>query len=332
MKKVLVTGAKGQLGHKIRQVLGDGSQESGNYANPPTPNYQLILTDSDNMDITDKLQVHKVIKLERPDFIIHGAAYTAVDKAEENVELCRKVNALGTKNIAECAKEFDVPVIYISTDYVFDGKKKSPYTETDPANPLSVYGATKFEGENFIREICDKYYIIRSAWIFGELPDGHPGTNFVETMIRLSKEKDSLNIVDDQIGSPTYTGDLVEIILRIIRSQDLGLRTQGLGLRASGLGFGNLPKSQILNPKSQVPYGLYHFSGTGKCSWYDFALAIFTQTKTNIDLKPITSDQYPQKAKRPVYSYLDKSKIENALNIKVRPWQEMLAEYVEKRK
>lgn len=204
-KKILVTGAKGQLGKKIHELLAT--------------DYKLILTDSDDMDITDKLKVHKVVKSESPDFIIHGAAYTQVDKAEENVELARKVNALGTKNIAEVAKEFDIPVIYISTDYVFDGKKNSPYTEEDQPNPLSIYGQTKYEGEQFIENICDKYYIIRSAWIFGELPKGHPGTNFVETMIRLAKEKDELNIVNDQIGSPTYTSDLVEVIGKIVSGQ-----------------------------------------------------------------------------------------------------------------
>lgn len=303
MKKVLVTGAKGQLGKKIIELMGT--------------DFHLVLTDADTMDITDKSQIQKVMRLERPDVIIHGAAYTAVDKAEENIELCRKVNALGTKNIAECAKEFDIPLIYISTDYVFDGKKKTPYSETDPANPLSVYGTTKLEGENFIKEICDKYYIIRSAWIFGELPEGHPGTNFVETMIRLSKEKDSLNIVNDQIGSPTYTGDLVEIIKLIVRSQELGVRR----LRQT-------PNAQL---QTTIPYGLYHFSGVGVCSWYDFAKEIFKQENIEIKLNPISSEQYPQKAKRPAYSYLDKAKIEKALGIKVRVWQEMLAEYLKNR-
>ncbi len=310
MKKVLVTGAKGQLGKKIIELMG--------------ADFDLVLTDADTMDITDKLKVHEVIKSESPNFIIHGAAYTAVDKAEENEELCRKINALGTKNIAETAREFDIPLIYISTDYVFDGKKNSPYIETDQPSPLSVYGMTKYEGENFIREICEKYYIIRSAWIFGELPENHPGTNFVETMLCLAKEHDSLNIVNDQIGSPTYTKDLVEIIRPIIRSWDLGLR-------ASETSQVLKHKSQDLNPKTQVPCGVYHMSGIGACSWYDFAKEIFRLENIKIKLNPITTDQYPQKAKRPACSYLDKSKIEKALNVKVRPWQEMLREYLESR-
>lgn len=283
--KILVTGAKGQLGKKIIEVLG--------------MDHDLILTDSDNMDITDESKVREVIGAEKPDIIIHGAAYTAVDKAEDNVDLCRKVNAFGTKNIATSAKEFDSLLIYISTDFVFDGKKKSPYTEEDSPHPLSVYGQTKLEGEEFIEAICDKYYIVRSAWIFGELPENHPGTNFVEAMLRLAHERDILTVVNDQIGSPTYTGDLVNL-------------------------FGNLIQKK-------PEFGTYHFSGSGACSWYDFAKEIFSQTKTDIELKPIPSDQYPQKATRPPYSYLDKTKIENALDIKVRPWQKMLQEYLEKR-
>lgn len=283
--KILVTGAKGQLGKKIIDILGR--------------DYQLILTDADNMDITEILAIRNVIEKEKPDYIIHAAAYTQVDKAEENVELCRKINSLGTKNIATVAGEYNIKLIYISTDFVFDGSKNLPYSETDIANPLSIYGLTKFEGEEFIREICSKYYIIRVAWLFGEMPDGHTGTNFVEVMLKLAKEKPFLNIVNDQIGSPTYTGDLVETI------------------------------SKIINQSPE--FGTYHFSGTGACSWYDFAKEIFRQTNTAIDLKPIASAKYPQKAQRPAYSYLDKSKIENALDIKVRPWQEMLAEYLKKR-
>ena len=152
-KKILVTGAKGQLGKKIIEILGK--------------NHQLILTDSDDMDITDEEKVREVVQSNNPDFIIHGAAFTQVDKAEEMVEICQKVNAFGTENLAKVAKEFEIPLIYISTDFVFDGKKTTPYTEDDIANPLSVYGQTKFEGEEFIRNICEKYYICRIAWLFG---------------------------------------------------------------------------------------------------------------------------------------------------------------------
>jgi len=283
--KILVTGAKGQLGKKIIDILGR--------------DYQLVLTDVDNMNITDIDAIKTVVEKEKPDYIIHAAAYTQVDKAEENIELCRKVNSLGTKNIAMIAQEYDITLIYISTDFVFDGSKNIPYSENDTANPLSVYGLTKFEGEEFIRDICSKYYIIRVAWLFGELPEGHPGTNFVEVMLKLAKEKPFLSVVNDQVGSPTYTGDLVETI------------------------------SKIINQSPE--FGTYHFSGTGEFSWYDFAKEIFRQTNTEVDLKPIASSEYPQKAKRPAYSYLNKTKIENALGIRVRPWQKMLEEYLKKR-
>jgi len=280
--KILITGAKGQLGKKISEILG--------------LQHQLFLTDSTNMDVTDIEMVRKVVGENKPEYIIHAAAYTQVDKAEENVELCRKINSLGTKNVAIVAKENDTKLIYISTDFVFDGLQKTPYTETDEAKPLSVYGLTKYEGEKFIQEICEKYFIIRVAWLFGELPEGYQGTNFVEVMLRLAREKGTVSVVNDQVGSPTYTGDLVEIIGGFIDK----------------------------NPE----YGIYHFSGSGACSWYAFAKEIFAQTNTAVNLLPIKSEQYPQKAKRPPYSYFDKTKIENILKIKVRPWQEMLGEYL----
>lgn len=313
--KILVTGAKGQLGYKIRLLLSS--------------DYRLVLTDAQEMDITDKNQVKKVIGAEKPDFIIHGAAYTKVDQAEDESEICRKINAEGTKNIAEVCKETGVTLLYISTDFVFDGmiseqsavsSQQNGYKENDQANPLSVYGKTKFEGEEHIRQICDKYYIIRVAWLFGELPEGHPGNNFVETMLRLAKDRPELNVVNDQIGSPTYTGDLVEAIKNIVGSQQ-----QIVAANSSS-------KPQTVNRKvTPVPYGTYHFSGDGACSWFDFAKEIFELTATDIKVKPITSDQFPQKAKRPTYSYLDKNKIEKELKFNVRSWEEMLKEYLAKR-
>ncbi len=334
---ILVTGAKGQLGKKIIELLGD--------------EYDLVLTDSEEMDITDKDKVFEVVGEVKPNFIIHGAAYTRVDDAEEKIDLCRKINAEGSKNVAMAAEENHTTMLYISTDFVFDGKPNpatgtqdlgsraqesiislrpktqdqkpipKPYIETDIPHPLSAYGQTKLEGENYVREICSKYYVLRTAWLFGELPEDHPGTNFVEAMLKLAEEKDSLSIVSDQIGSPTYTKDLVEAIDKIIGSLDLGSRAQESIINPR-------PKTQDLKP---VPYSTYHISGTGACSWFDFAKEIFEQTKTKIDIKPIASDQYPQKAKRPSYSYLDKSKIEKALDIKIRPWQEMLSDYLSNR-
>lgn len=327
MKKILITGAKGQLGKKIKELM--------------EKDFELVLTDSDDMDIINFEIVETVFQKEKPDFVIHGAAFTRVDDAEEKEELCRKINADGTKNIAEAAKANNTTVIYISTDYVFDGKKNTPYTEEDQTNPLSVYGRTKFEGEEFIREICERYYIIRSAWIFGELPENHPGTNFVETMLRLAKDRTELNIVDDQVGSPTYTGDLVNIIKEILiksEARNLNLETNQNDQKEINSNFELRPfdinsgRSELVEDRdSNFPFGTYHFSGEGECSWYDFAKEIFMQKKIEITLNPITSEQYPQKAKRPHYSYMSKEKIVKALGVKVRGWQEMLNEYLEKR-
>lgn len=283
MKKILVTGAKGQLGKKIIELMSN--------------NYDLILTDSDTMDITDMEQVTSVFAKEKPDYVIHAAAYTQVDKAEDNAEICHKVNTEGTKNVALACKEMGALLIYISTDYVFDGEKNAPYVETDSPKPLSVYGETKYQGEEEIRKACDQYYILRSSWIFGELPKNHPGTNFVETITKLSKEEKDLNIINDQIGSPTYTKDLVEIIEALI---------------------GQRPA-----------FGIYHVSGNGECSWYDFAKEIIRQTGSSKKIAPIKSLQYHQSAARPHYSYLSKEKIEKALSFKVRNWQSMLQEYLE---
>ena len=240
----------------------------------------------------------KIVRENSPDVIIHAAAYTKVDKAEEESGMCRKINALGTENVALAAKEAGATLIYISTDFVFGGEKRSPYAEIDKTDPLSVYGATKLEGEEFVREICEKHYIVRVAWLFGELPEDRPGTNFVEVMLKLAKERGALSVVNDQIGSPTYTGDLVGVMSKLI--------------------------------DAKPAFGIYHFSGAGECSWHDFAKEIFAATGTEVNLTPIAGDQYPQKAKRPAYSYLDKKKIEKALSIKARPWKEMLAEYLSK--
>ena len=284
MKKILVTGAHGQLGKKISDLLGE--------------KYDLILTDRESLDITDKLKVHKVLKVKSPDIIIHAAAYTQVDKAEKDKVLARKINATGTKNIAAAAVKYNIPLIYISTDYVFNGNRGKPYKEADRTHPLSVYGQTKLDGEAHIAKICKKYYIIRSSWIFGELPRGYQGSNFVETILRLAKDKKTLTIVDDQVGSPTYTKDLVKVM------------------------------EKFITKKSK--YGIYHFSGRGEASWFDFAKEIIRIKCKETRVLPIKTQEYPQAAQRPAYSYLDKTKIEKALDFKARSWKAMLKEYLEK--
>jgi dTDP-4-dehydrorhamnose reductase len=292
--KILITGAKGQLGKKLIETLSD---------------HELILTDSQEMDITDKSRVEEVIAKEQPDFIIHTAAYTAVDKAEEMKELCYKVNALGTKNLAEVAKENDTTLLYISTDYVFDGLGHTSLKETDPTSPVNYYGETKRDGEKFIEDICQKYYILRTAWLYGELPKDHPGSNFVETMLKLAKENPEVKVVNDQIGSPTYTKDLCNVIKSIVdRSSENGQRITD----------------------NVIPFGTYHVSGEGEASWYDFAKEIFTQTGTKVKLTPIPTSEFPRPAKRPAYSYLSKDKLK-AAGLPIRPWQEALTEYLKNR-
>lgn len=280
--KILITGAKGQLGYKIKELLAC--------------EHKSILTDRAEMDIADLKTVESVILETRPDFVIHTAAYTKVDQAEAEVDLCRKINIVGTKNIAWVCQKIGASLIYISTDYVFDGQKKSPYLESDKANPLNVYGQTKFEGEKIVATFVKNYYIIRTAWLFGESDPENPRPNFVQTMLQLASEKSVLKVVSDQIGSPTYTKDLTEAI------------------------------SQILIQKPVA--GIYHFSGEGECSWYDFAKEIFRLKSIDINLQPIASADYPQKAHRPRYSYLSKEKIQKELSVKVRNWRQMLSDYI----
>lgn len=289
--KILITGANGQLGKKLIEKL------SG---------YKLILTDSAEMDITNKKAVIDVTGKEKPDFIIHAAAYTRVDDAETNRDLCYKVNAFGTKNLAEVAQAQHTTLLYVSTDYVFPGTGHDPLGEDDKTDPVNYYGQTKLDGENFIRKICKKYYIIRTAWLYGELPKNHPGTNFVETMLKLAKEKPEVKVVADQIGSPTYTADLVDLIATLCS-----------------------PKTYHLSPKT-LPHGTYHFSGEGEASWHSFAKEIFRQAKINTKLTPITTAEFPRPAKRPAYSYLSKEKMKKA-GFPVRPWQVALTEYLAKR-
>lgn len=281
MTKILVTGSNGMLGQMLDEVLSE--------------NHKLTLTDKHNMDITDKDSVNKIISETDPDFVIHAAAFTAVDDAEDQRELCTEINVEGTRNVATAAANNNAGVIYISTDYVFDGKKESPYTEKDPTDPLSHYGKTKLEGEAIVGQLCKDHYILRVAWLFGE---NKQNKNFVETMIKLA-EKGPVKVINDQVGSPTYTKDLAEIIKKII--------------------------------EEKPDKGIYHFSGKGKATRFKFAQEIYKQANVKADLESIATKDFFAKAERPAYSYLDKSKIERDLKIKARPWQEMLRDYLQTR-
>lgn len=275
--KVLVTGVKGQLGYDVVNELEKRGMEA-------------VGVDIDEMDITDAASVDKVIKEAAPDAVIHCAAYTAVDAAEDNEELCRKVNAEGPQNIANVCKELDIKMIQISTDYVFDGEGTRPWEPDDERKPLSVYGQTKYEGELAVQNTLEKYFIVRIAWVFGI-----NGKNFVKTMLNLGKTHDHLTVVNDQYGSPTYTYDLARLLVDMVQTEK---------------------------------YGVYHATNEGICTWYEFACEIFRVAGLDVKVDPVTSDQYPAKAKRPSNSRMSKDKlVENGFE-KLPTWQDALERYI----
>lgn len=249
---VLVTGAKGMLGQDLCPILEDAG-------------YEVIETDREELDITDKKAVNKFITELKPELIIHCAAYTNVDKAEEDLETARLLNKTGAENIAEAAAKCDAVMIYISTDYVFNGTKQTPYLPTDTPDPINNYGLTKYEGEEAVKKHCTKYYIARTSWLYG-----HHGKNFVETMISL-KDKEELKVVDDQVGCPTWTVELSNGILKLLKQ----------------------------------PYGTYHVCGSGSTSWYGFAKEIYNKMNLNVNIKPCTTEEFPRPAQRPKYSVMD---------------------------
>ncbi|WP_349673711.1 dTDP-4-dehydrorhamnose reductase [Lacrimispora sp.] len=275
--KVLVTGVKGQLGYDVVNELKKRGHEA-------------VGVDIQEMDITDEESVNRVIREAAPDAVIHCAAYTAVDAAEDNVELCRAVNARGTGNIARVCKALDIRMMYISTDYVFNGLGTRPWEPDDQREPLNIYGQTKYEGELEVEENLKKYFIVRIAWVFGV-----NGKNFIKTMLNLGKTRDKLSVVADQIGSPTYTFDLARLLVDMIETEK---------------------------------YGRYHATNEGLCSWYDFACEIFKQAGMNVTVEPVTSDQFPVKAKRPMNSRISKDKlIENGFQ-PLPSWQDALRRYL----
>ena len=253
MQKILVTGANGMLGQDLCPIL----EKNG---------YDVFKTDVENMDITDITSVETVITEQKPDIVIHCAAYTNVDKAEDEYDKAHKINAIGTENLAKICAENDITLVYVSTDYVFDGQSNKIYKPYDSTNPLNNYGLTKLQGEEAIRKYCKKYYIARTAWLYGI-----HGKNFVETMISLA-DKPELKVVDDQTGCPTWTVELSNGIVK------------------------------LLNEK---PYGIYHVCGGNSTSWYGFAKEIFKLANLNVNLKPCTTDEFPRPAKRPKCSIMD---------------------------
>ena len=274
--KVLVTGVKGQLGHDVVLEL----EKRG---------HRAIGVDVEEMDITDAEMVRQVMEETAPDAVIHCAAYTAVDAAEDNVSLCRRINAEGTANIARACRDLDCKMMYISTDYVFNGRGERPWEPDDEREPLNVYGQTKYEGELSV-EMLEKYFIVRIAWVFGV-----NGKNFIKTMLNLGKTRDHLTVVDDQIGSPTYTWDLARLLADMIETDR---------------------------------YGRYHATNEGLCSWYEFACEIFRQAGMPVEVEPVSSSQYPAKVVRPSNSRMDKSKLDQMGFRRLPSWQDALGRYL----
>ena len=281
---VLVTGAKGQLGQAIKSIADK------------YPEIDFVFCSSSDLDISNKQNCQDIFSKFKPDFCINAAAYTAVDKAQSEPEKAHLINVIGAKNLAVVCKEFSTILLHISTDFVFDGNKTTPYTEEDISNPKGVYGQTKLDGEKAIQETFDNYFIIRTSWVYSQF-----GNNFMKTMLRLASEKDSLSVVSDQIGTPTNAVDLAEVLVQIITCCG----------SVPLLGVGGLS-------------GIYNFSNEGQCSWYDFAKKIFEINKIKIDLHPIPTSSYPTPAKRPAYSVLDKNKIKNVFGVQIRDWRESI--------
>lgn len=273
---VLVTGASGQLGQALQFVAGNYPEIAFHFANSTTAN------------ITDKTQLQLLFSQIQPDYCINAAAYTAVDKAESEAQKAHEINVVGARNVAEICQEFHTTLLHVSTDFVFDGQQKTPYKESDKTNPQGVYGLTKRQGEETIVAVLKEHFIIRTSWLYSRF-----GNNFMKTMLKFGSERPSLNVVDDQIGTPTHAVDLAKALLAIIQS----------GKKA---------------------YGIYHFSNEGATSWYGFAKTIFEINKINIELNPIPTSAYPTPAKRPEYSVLDKSKIKETFGIEIMDWEESL--------
>lgn len=282
---ILITGANGQLGSEFKEIKKSGSQ------------HEFYFTDIADLDITSYVAVTNYIKDNKIDTIVNCAAYTAVDKAENDIELAEKVNAYGPQVIAKSAKKNNCKFIHISTDYVFDGSKNTPYTEDDPHSPLGVYGKTKHRGEQAVISSGSEAIIIRTSWLYSSF-----GNNFVKTMMKFGKERDSLSVIFDQIGTPSYARDLARAIMTILNS------------------------NKKLDSKGKI----YHFSNHGVASWYDFAVNIMQIADIKCKVLPIETKDYPTKAVRPFYSVLNKSKIIKDFNVEIPYWKDSLFDCIKK--
>ncbi len=276
MSKIVVLGASGQLGQCLKSVAAKMDITD------------IVFPDETEGNILNPEALRQLFEKHQPKYAINCAAYTAVDKAEDELELARKINKIGVENIAALCKDFDTAFVQISTDFIFAGNTPHPLIETDPTDPISVYGLTKLEGEQVIPQHIEKYFILRTSWLYSE-----HGNNFVKTMLKLGKDRDELKIIADQIGSPTYAIDLASAVLQIIES-------------------------------GSEAYGIYHYSNEGVTSWYDFAQGIFDISKTDVKTFPIRTSEYPTKATRPAYSVMDKAKIKKTFGIEIPYWRHSL--------
>lgn len=280
--KVLVTGVKGQLGYDVVREL----QSRG---------HEAIGVDIEEMDITDETAVSRVMEETAPEAVIHCSAFTAVDRAEEEQELCYKVNVEGTENIAKMCQKLGCKMLYLSTDYIFSGEGQRPWEPEDTPSPLNAYGQSKYQGEVALRQYVDKYFIVRISWVFGI-----NGNNFIKTMLRLGKENGAVKVVDDQIGSPTYTFDLAKLLVDMIETEQ---------------------------------YGAYHATNEGICSWYEFAKEIFQEANMKeVTVIPVSSEEFPVKAKRPKNSRMSKEKlVQNGFSL-LPSWQDAVKRYIKELK
>ncbi|MFH5835236.1 dTDP-4-dehydrorhamnose reductase [Proteiniclasticum sp. C24MP] len=273
----MVTGVNGQLGHDVMMQLKE-------------MDFDFIAPRRNELDLTNKDQVKKYIIEKNPDVVIHCAAYTAVDKAEDEKDLCYLVNVEGTRAVAEAAKEINAKVVYISTDYVFDGLGQELHSELKEPNPINYYGYTKEQGEKIVRELTDNYFIVRTSWVYGI-----NGNNFVKTMMKLAESRKEINVVSDQIGAPTYTKDLAQFIINLIQTNN---------------------------------YGTYHGVNEGFCSWHEFAESIFEKSGINMIVNPISTEDYPTKANRPLNSRLSKENTTKAGLDRMPHWKDALTRFI----
>lgn len=285
-KNILITGANGQLGSEIKKL------------SPLFSSFSFFFTDIEQLDLLNKLNIKEFITANQIDYVINCAAYTAVDRAEDEPLACMAINRDAVRNLAEAAKD-QAKVIHVSTDYVFEGKGNTPLKETDPVNPQSVYGKTKLEGEQALMEILPESIIVRTSWLYSEF-----GNNFVKTMLCLGKKKSSLNVVNDQIGSPTCACALARALLNILTFSE---------------------------KEKKFSSGIYHYSNEGQCSWYDFCLKIFEYAEiTDCAVYPVPTSGYPTKAVRPLYSVFDNTKIKNTFGLKIPQWEESLKKCIKR--